>query len=177
MRTAADQLIPLRLVYDFNMEQISLMPIGAVHSQVKHSREDYWGDIVSVVELDERQIDQEAVSGLADFSHVEVLFHLSQVPEFAIEKSSRHPRNNPAWPKVGILAQRAKARPNRIAATICELLDVNGTKLTVRGLDAFDGSPILDIKPVFAEFIPDKQHIRQPTWSHEMMSRYFQKSC
>ena len=75
------------------------------------------------------------------------------------------------------MAQRAKARPNRIAATICELLDVNGTKLTVRGLDAFDGSPILDIKPVFAEFIPDKQHIRQPTWSHEMMARYFQKNC
>ena len=164
------------LVYDFNMEQISLMPIGSVHSEVKHSREDYWGDIVCVIELDECQIDQDAVAGLADFSHVEVLFHLSQVPPSAIERSSRHPRNNPAWPKVGILAQRAKARPNRIAATICELLEVKGTKLTLRGLDAFDGSPVLDIKPVFAEFIPDKQLIRQPRWSHEMMEYYFQRA-
>jgi tRNA (Thr-GGU) A37 N-methylase len=88
-----------------------------------------------------------------------------------------HPRTNPSCSKVGILAQRAEARPNRIAATICELLEVNGAKLTVRGLDAFDGSPVLDIKPVFAEFIPDRQLIRQPTWSHEMMSHCFQKSC
>jgi tRNA (adenine37-N6)-methyltransferase len=165
------------VVYDFNMEHIILTPIGRVRSEVKHSREDYWGNVLSLIELDTQQMNEDAVAGLSDFSHVEVLFHLSHVPDSAIERSSRRPRNNPIWPKVGILAQRAKVRPNRIAATICELVEVNPSKLTVRGLDAFDGSPVLDIKPVFAEFIPDKQRIRQPAWSHEVMAQYFQENC
>ena len=84
---------------------------------------------------------------------------------------------NPFLSLAGTANNSASSSVNRIAATICELLEVNGTKLTVRGLDAFDGSPVLDIKPVFAEFIPDRQLIRQPTWSHEMMSHCFQKSC
>jgi len=82
------------------------------------------------------------------------------------------PRGNANWPEVGIFAQRAKARPNRIAATICRLLSVQDLTLTVQGLDALDGSPVLDIKPVFAEFVPDRAAVRQPKWSHEMMAKY-----
>ena len=77
------------------------------------------------------------------------------------------------WPKVGIFAQRAKSRPNRIGATICQLISVQGLVLRVRSLDALDGSPVLDIKPVFAEFLPERGSVRQPSWSHEMMARYF----
>ena len=63
---------------------------------------------------------------------------------------------------VGIFAQRAKSRPNRIAATICRLLSVQGVTLIVQGLDALDGSPVLDIKPVFAEFVPNVFDVLQP---------------
>jgi tRNA (adenine37-N6)-methyltransferase len=156
------------------MTKIMLTPIGRVRSNVTAQKEDYWGNIVSVIEFEKGQLESEALKGLEDFSHVEVLFHLSDVPESSIERGGRHPRNNPNWPKVGILAQRAKARPNRIAATICEVIEVGQTSLTVRGLDAFDGSPVLDIKPVLFDFLPDKAHIKQPQWSHEMMEHYFQ---
>jgi tRNA (Thr-GGU) A37 N-methylase len=156
------------------MAQIVLTPIGWVRSSVTAQKEDYWGNVVSVIEFEKGQLESAALKGLEDFSHVEVLFHLSDVTESSIERGGRHPRNNPDWPKVGILAQRAKARPNRIAATICEVIEVGQTSLTVRGLDAFNGSPVLDIKPVSLEFIPDKAHIKQPQWSHEMMEYYFQ---
>ncbi|MGA7078745.1 MAG: TrmO family methyltransferase [Terriglobales bacterium] len=156
------------------MTQIVLTPIGRVRSNVTDPKEDYWGNIVSVIEFEKGQLESGALKGLEDFSHVEVLFHLSDVPESSIERGGRHPRNNPNWPKVGILAQRGKARPNRIAATICQVIEVSQTSLTVRGLDAFDGSPVLDLKPVFSEFLPDKTRIKQPQWSHEMMENYFQ---
>jgi len=67
----------------------------------------------------------------------------------------------------------ARKRPNRIGATICEIVSLDGLSLRVRGLDAFDGSPVLDIKPVMAELLPDKTAIRQPRWSRELMSNYF----
>jgi len=156
------------------MTQIVLTPIGRVRSNVTAQKEDYWGNIVSVIEFEKGQLESEALKGLEDFSHVEVLFHLSDVPESSIERGGRHPRNNPNWPKVGILAQRPKARPNRIAATICQVIEVGQTSLTVRGLDAFDGSPVLDIKPILSEFLPNKGQIKQPQWSHEMMEHYFQ---
>lgn len=155
------------------MQPLTVTPIGIVHSPVKHSQEDFWGEVTSVIELQPSAIEPAALEGLAEFSHIEVLFHLSQVPDSAVVKSTRHPRGNPEFPAVGILAQRAKARPNRIGATICRLLQVEGMRLTVRGLDAFDQTPVLDVKPVFAEFLPAKESVRQPQWSHLMMAHYF----
>ena len=74
---------------------------------------------------------------------------------------------------MGVFAQRVKSRPNQIGATICRLVSVAGRTIRVQGLDALDGSPVLDIKPVFAEFVPDHASIRQPAWSHELMAKYF----
>jgi len=156
---------------------IVLRPIGCVHSSERiseqGSREDYWGDIVSEIRLDENRFTSDALQGLADFSHVEVFFYLHGVSEDSVVAGRRHPRSNPNWPQVGVFAQRGKARPNRIAATVCRLISVQGPTLRVQGLDAFDGSPVLDIKPVFAEFTPDRASIRQPKWSHELMADYF----
>jgi tRNA (Thr-GGU) A37 N-methylase len=152
---------------------IVLQPIGWVHCFEQSSREDYWGDVVSEIRLDETRFTSDALQGLTDFSHVEVLFYLHGVNEAAVVSGLRHPRSNPNWPQVGIFAQRGKTRPNRIAATICPLNSVQGLTLKVQGLDAFDGSPVLDIKPVFAEFTPDRASIRQPKWSHELMADYF----
>ena len=152
---------------------IVLHPVGWVHSSERSSREDYWGDIVSEIRLDESAFTPDALVGLSEFSHIEVLFCLHGVKEGSVVSGLRHPRSNPKWPQVGIFAQRGKARPNRIAATVCRLVSVQGLTLKVQGLDAFDGSPVLDIKPVFAEFTPERSQIRQPQWSHELMAEYF----
>ncbi|MBZ5574775.1 MAG: TrmO family methyltransferase, partial [Acidobacteriia bacterium] len=96
-----------------------------------------------------------------------------QVAEDKIERRSRHPRGNPAWPKVGIFAQRGKNRPNRIGATICRLLSVEGLSIRVQGLDALEGTPVLDVKPVMQEFLPERESVRQPRWVHELMAEYF----
>lgn len=155
---------------------IVLFAVGWVYSSEDGPREDYWGDVVSEIRLDESRYSSHALEGLAEFSHVEVLFHLHGVGEASVVKGRRHPRGNANWPQVGIFAQRAKARPNRIAATICQLVSVQGLTIKVKGLDALNGSPVLDIKPVFAEFIPDRGSIRQPRWSHEMMAKYFARA-
>ena len=84
----------------------------------------------------------------------------------------RHPRNNPEWPEVGIFAQRAKNRPNRIGCTICRVIRRDGRRLWVAELDAIDGTPVLDLKPVMAEFLP-REEVRQPKWAGELMSQYW----
>jgi len=152
---------------------ILLSPIGWVRSSEKGPREDGWGEVVSEIVLDRNTFSPEALDGLSEFSHVEVLFHLHAVNESSVITGRRHPRGDVKRPEVGIFAQRAKSRPNRIAATICRLLSIQDLTLTVQGLDALDGSPVLDIKPVFAEFVPERASIRQPKWSRELMTKYF----
>ena len=142
---------------------------------VKNSRtevvDDDWGDVVSTVELD-AQIPTDALLGLDHFSHVEIVFWFHLVSEDRIEFEARHPRNNPQWPKVGIFAQRGKNRPNRLGVTIAEVVAIEGRNLIVRGLDAIDGTPVIDIKPVMKEFLPRKA-ATQPVWSEELMRSYW----
>jgi tRNA (Thr-GGU) A37 N-methylase len=71
-----------------------------------------------------------------------------------------------------MFAQRAKLRPNRLGVSNCELVAVDRLSLTVRGLDAIDGTPVLDIKPFMAEFEPTGA-IRQPAWATELMQGYY----
>ena len=86
--------------------------------------------------------------------------------------TARHPRGNPDWPKVGVFAQRGRNRPNRLGVSVCRILGVDSTRLLVGGLDAIDGTPVLDIKPVLAEFLP-RGEVRQPDWSRELMADYW----
>lgn len=155
------------------MPAIQLQPIGRVVSPIASARDEHWGDVLAEIRLDEQRFDAISLLGLDEYSHIEVLFHFDQLAEGQVVTSQRHPRENPRWPKVGIFAQRARRRPNRIGATICELVSVEGLTVRVRGLDAFDGSPVLDLKPVMAEFLPDKSAVRQPRWARELMSTYF----
>jgi tRNA (Thr-GGU) A37 N-methylase len=71
-----------------------------------------------------------------------------------------------------LIEHRGRNRPNRIGSTICRVVRVEGAKLFVAELDAIDGTPVLDIKPVMAEFLP-RQDVRQPAWSHELMRQYW----
>jgi tRNA (Thr-GGU) A37 N-methylase len=75
-------------------------------------------------------------------------------------------------PKVGIFAQRGKGRPNRIGVTICDIVAANGLTVRVRGLDAIDGTPVLDIKPHMTGFEPRGQ-VREPAWVKEIMKEYW----
>jgi tRNA (adenine37-N6)-methyltransferase len=85
---------------------------------------------------------------------------------------ARHPRGNTNWPVVGIFAQRGKNRPNRLGATMVRVLAVEGRTIRVAGLDAIDGTPVVDIKPVIGEFLP-RGEIRQPRWATELMKTYW----
>lgn len=154
------------------MDSISLLPIGTVRSTRTKPTDDNWDAEQPCIELDAAQFTSEALAGLAEFSHVEVVFHMNQVELASLETSARHPRNNPNWPRVGIFAQRAKNRPNRIGVTICRILQVDGLKVHVEGLDAIDESPVLDIKPWVAEFGP-RGPVKQPGWISELMSGYW----
>jgi tRNA-Thr(GGU) m(6)t(6)A37 methyltransferase TsaA len=145
--------------------------IGFVDATREHAEDDFWGDEQACITLSS-EFSAEALQGLAEFSHVEVLFLFHGVDPTKIVKGARHPRNNKAWPAVGIFAQRGKNRPNRIGSTICRVVRVDGNKLFVAELDAIRGTPVLDIKPVMAEFLP-RQEVRQPAWSHELMREYW----
>lgn len=152
---------------------IQITPIATVKNTRTEIEDDNWGGIVSVIELEE-SMPEEALLEIESFSHAEILYYFHLVPDSKIETGSRHPRNNTAWPKVGILSQRGKNRPNRLGATIVKVLKREGRQLYVQGLDAIDGTPILDIKPVMREFLPQEE-IRQPEWSTELMKNYWTK--
>jgi tRNA (adenine37-N6)-methyltransferase len=145
--------------------------IGFVNADRIHAEDDFWGGEEACIGLTGR-FTAEALQGIADFSHIEVLFLFHQVDPSKIVAGARHPRNNAEWPRVGIFAQRGKNRPNRIGSTICRLVRVEGARLFVSGLDAIDGTPVLDIKPVMAEFLP-REEVRQPDWSHQLMRDYW----
>ena len=146
-------------------------PIGFVQAQRAHSKDDAWGAEQSCIVLAPR-FGASALQGLDAFSHAEILFLFHAVDASKVVIGARHPRDNPAWPAVGIFAQRAKNRPNRIGSTCCRILHVDGTRLAVQALDAIDGTPVLDIKPVMTEFLP-REPVRQPAWSHELMRDYW----
>lgn len=146
-------------------------PIAVVSAPRPHAEDDYWGNEQARITLVEG-IPTEALTGLAEFSHVEVIFVFHQVEEGRIVSGARHPRNNPAWPAVGIFAQRGKNRPNRLGSTICRIVAVEGRSLVVAELDAVDGTPVVDIKPVMSEFLP-RGPIVQPQWSKDLMVDYW----
>ncbi|MDH4280581.1 MAG: SAM-dependent methyltransferase [Acidimicrobiia bacterium] len=154
------------------MDSIEMVPIGLVHGGRDDVVDDDWGSVLSTVSLDPDRFGPDAVAGLEDFSHVEIVFVFDRVDETSVNVGARRPRGRQDWPMVGIFAQRAKARPNRIGVTTCELVSVDGLDIGVRGLDAIDGTPVLDIKPHVVEFGP-RTEVRQPDWISELMTGYW----
>ncbi len=147
-------------------------PIGTVRSDRTDAVDDDWDAVATRIELDADRFTADVVAGLDEFSHIDVVYLFHLVDEDDVNLGARHPRGRADWPLVGILAQRAKARPNRIGVTTCRLLRVDGLVLHVEGLDAIEGTPVLDIKPNMAEFWPRGDHA-QPAWSAELMAGYW----
>jgi tRNA-Thr(GGU) m(6)t(6)A37 methyltransferase TsaA len=152
---------------------IALEPVGTVVGGRADEEDDHWGPVEAVIRLDGTRFGPEAVAGLAEFSHLVVVFHFHLVPESDVQIGARHPRGNPDWPLVGMFAQRARMRPNRLGVTSCVLVRVDGLDLHVRGLDAVDGTPVLDVKPYMREFEPPLEVVRQPPWASELMAGYW----
>ena len=151
---------------------IAMQPVGTVMGGRSEPTDDDWDKERAVIQLDESRFGPESIAGLDGFSHIEVVFHFDRVDEADIQYAARHPRGNTDWPKIGIFAQRGKARPNRIGVTICRLIAVEGTRITVAGLDAIDGTPVLDIKPYWSGFAA-RGDVREPDWARVLMADYW----
>ncbi len=154
------------------VSDFTVRPIGRVVSDRSGRGDDEWGDVESTIQLDAERFSPDALAGLDEFSHVEVIFLFDQFDEAKVGTGARHPRGNEDWPKVGIFAQRASSRPNRLGVTTCEVVDVDGLAVRVRGLDAIDATPVIDIKPFMREFQP-RTEVRQPAWVSELMADYW----
>jgi tRNA (adenine37-N6)-methyltransferase len=150
---------------------MDVTPIGYVVGGRDVPVDDDWDAETAVIRLDDR-FGEDALRGLAAFSHLEVVYRFHLVDEQKVHTGARRPRGNPDWPEVGIFAQRGKDRPNRIGVSVCRIEGVHGREVRVRGLDAVDGTPVLDLKPVMREFLP-RGELRQPTWAGELMAGYW----
>ena len=149
-------------------------PVGYVHSSRRTPDDDDWDNVESRIELDPARFSPDSLIGLDAFSHVEVIFLFHLVDENRVVRGARHPRGRADWPKVGIFAQRGKDRPNRIGVTIAKIERVEGARVTVSGLDAIDGAPVIDLKPVMRDFLP-RGTLREPAWAGELMRGYWRK--
>lgn len=105
---------------------IHLNPVAAVMNSRKDLSDDFWGTVISEIELNEN-IPAEAFNGIDEFSHLEIIFYFDKTDGSKIVFNG-HPRGNKNWPDVGIFAQRKKDRPNGIGLTIVELIKEKGIK-------------------------------------------------
>ena len=112
------------------------------------------------------------LAGLEQFSHAIVLFLMDREPDPEPPALVRRPRGRADMPMLGVFAQRGRMRPNPIGATTVAIVRVEPGRLIVRGLDAIDGTPVLDLKPHVPNFDRPAEP-RVPAWMDELMRGYF----
>ena len=136
-----------------------MRPIGVVETEAKGD------EVKNKTRLSRIIVDSSltiALEGIEDFSHIFVLFWLDRISMKQRKTRKVHPRGREDLPLVGIFAARTNLRPNPIGLTLVELVEVKGNALTVRGLDAFDGTPVLDLKP--HDSWDNAKDVRVPEW-------------
>ncbi len=144
------------------MEEINLKPIGFVKNSVKEPRFGSFADEVSEIILDEKFA--EALNGIEEYSHVIIVYWMDKVKKSVI---THRPQGNPNVPIVGIFSCRCPQRPNPIGITTVKLIEREGNKIKVKGLDILDGTPIIDIKPYWVQY--DKvENTKIPDWVNEL---------
>jgi tRNA-Thr(GGU) m(6)t(6)A37 methyltransferase TsaA len=151
-------------------EALLIKPIGIVESPVKDPVDENWGAVTSKIFIKPEY--GPGLLGLGDFSHVIVVTYLHKASFDPTCHLQRRPRGLDHMPKVGIFSQRAKDRPNHLGFTAVELLAVGENDITVRGLDAIDGTPVIDIKPYFPQYDKVCSAI-VPDWVNDLMEHYF----
>jgi tRNA-Thr(GGU) m(6)t(6)A37 methyltransferase TsaA len=120
---------------------IQMQPIGHVHNEFREAVFDE-GMYVSISQIVLNEELQDGLKDITDFSKIYVLFYFNRSEDYKLIQKRRYDGK-----MCGVFASRSPKRPNGIGLTLVELLDVQGNVLTVRGLDAIDGTPVLDIKP------------------------------
>jgi len=150
--------------------EIILQPVATVKNSRTEPIDDNWETIIAEIELADH-IPTEAFNSISNFSHLEIIYYFDKVKKDDVVFSG-HPRGNVNYPMTGIFGQRKKDRPNTIGLATVELLEHNDRTIKVKFLDAIDGTPVLDIKPVFKEFQP-KTEIKQPEWVADLMKNYW----
>ena len=151
------------------MSEIVMKPIGYVHNNVENKKDVAWGQDVSTIHLEEEYYS--GLEGLSDFSHAIIIYHLDKAVYDKEKHLQRRPQNRDDMPLVGIFSQRGKDRPNRIGMTSVQIVNVEDTQLTVKGLDAIDGTAVLDIKPYYPVY--DRKDAIVPEWVDRLMEHYF----
>lgn len=151
------------------MSEIIMQPVGYVSNQIEEKKDQLWGEDISVITISEEF--RGGLTGLEAFSHAVILSHLDKARYIPEKHLIRRPRNRQDMPLLGIFSQRTKDHPNQIGITTVEILSVSDTSITVKGLDAIDGTPVLDIKPYFPIF--DRRDARTPEWVDILMENYF----
>ena len=142
-----------------SQDKIFLNPIGRVKTEAVGDEVKDKSRISQIIIRDELV---EALDGVDGFSHLFVLFWLNQISNKQRMTLKVHPRGRMDMPLLGVFATRTNLRQNPIGLTLVELLKVEGNILTVRGLDAVDGTPILDIKPF--DSWDNAEKARVPDW-------------
>ena len=140
-------------------EEIVLYPIGYVKTIAKGEEIKDKASLSQIVLRDDLV---EGLSGISDYSHLFVLFYLNQVSSEQRKTLKVHPRGRQDMPLVGVFVARTMLRPNPIGLTLVELVKVEGNVLTVRGLDAYDATPVLDIKTY--DFWDMVENAKVPEW-------------
>jgi len=151
-------------------DEIKIKPIGFVTTSVTERMDENWGKVTSRIVLKPEY--KGALMGLKDFSHAIILTYLHQAKYIPSKHLQRRPRGMETMPRVGMFSQRVKDRPNPIGVTAVEILDINDDSLEVRGLDAIDKTPVIDIKPYYPHYDRiDAPKI--PDWVNILMKKYF----
>ncbi|MBE0511599.1 tRNA (N6-threonylcarbamoyladenosine(37)-N6)-methyltransferase TrmO [Candidatus Bathyarchaeota archaeon] len=140
-------------------EKIELKPVGFVKTKAVGKEVRDKGNVSKIVFREDLA---EALNGVEDFSHLFVIFWMHEISEEERRTMKVRPRGRSDMPLLGAFATRTPHRPNPIGLTLVELLEVEGNVLTVRGLDAFDGTPVLDIKPF--DYLDVAEGARVPEW-------------
>lgn len=152
-------------------KEIEMKPIGYVR---RASKEEDVKDRSLISRIVIRKDLVEALEGIEDFSHIFIFFWMHQIPKEEIKILKVHPRGRTDLPLLGIFATRTAFRPNPIGLTLVELLERKNNVLVVKGLDALDGTPVLDIKPYNSrDMVLDA---RVPEWHKKLDLKHASKS-
>ena len=124
---------------------MNLKAIGIVRNEIKQPKRHGWGEVVSDIVV--RSDLTEALDGLDEFSHLIVLYWMHQLTPGRELPLKVHPMGKPELPLTGRFATRSPSRPNPVGQATVKLLERRGNILKVKGLDAINGTPVIDIKP------------------------------
>jgi len=153
----------LRLI---DLDQINAKPIGFVKTKLSKSmlkKRQYNSDLVIRSEY------EHGLKGIEGFSHLNVVFWMNRIHEKERKDLKSRPRGRSNMPLIGVFATRSPHRPNPIGLTLVELVRRKRNILTVKGLDAMNGTPILDLKPY--DKWDSAKSIRVPNWWKQLANK------